>query len=143
MGSTVIVAVDYGTAASVAARLGLGLDWHYPHDIEHVLGLAITRLVWVEGWEGSRQMTAEAVAAVVARMTSNATEELIGRRANFDPAVSSPFMDAVTSEPPRNIQHARRRRQPLVAKAWWWVYLPIGMCLGAGVSLMGDSLGWW
>lgn len=141
-GSTVIVAADYGTAATTAARLGLGLNWHYPHDIEHVRGLAIGRVIYVEGWETSQALTAEAVTAVVARMTSYATEEHISSRPPFDIAVSSPFLETVTSEAPRNIQHGQRRPSHRVTMRWLWAVVPVGFILGVAGAAIADALGW-
>jgi hypothetical protein len=141
--TTVIVATDYGTAATVAARLGLGQSWYYPHDLEHIRGLAVTRVIYVEGWHSSRTLTPEVVTAVVARMTSGATEERVSWGDQFDMIVAAPFVEAVTpSARTIQAQHAQRRRRGIPAGAAMPIGLGIGALIAAGVLALLKALGW-
>lgn len=107
--TTVIVANDYGMAATIAAQRGLGLDWYYPHDMDHVAGLRVDHVIWVDGWEHS-QLSPNVVGAVIARMTSGATEENVTPGAYFDMLVSgTPFQEITAGQyQPR---HAARERR--------------------------------
>ncbi len=143
MSATVIVAADYGTAATVAAQLGLGQDWLYPHSIEQMAGRAIGRVVDVEGWQRSSVLTPEAVAAVVARMTPDATERRVSLGEQFDMLVSAPFVEAVTHDGRRvQAQHALRRR-PRIGLAGF-VAIGTGAALAASGAAVAVAwiIGW-
>lgn len=140
MSAAIILAKDYGEAATVAARLGLGQDWVYPHSVEIVLGRVIERVVYVEGWERSATLSADAVALLPDRMTTAATEEYVSRGELFAAIIGSPFVEAVTPDA-RTVgpQHAGARRRPLSRLAGALIGAAIGVVAASGILAL---LGW-
>lgn len=101
--TTVIVARDYGTAATFAARLGLGLDWVYPHDAERLRGLSIEHVVYVEEWQYSPSISLAALAIIY---QSGATVDRFIRHAPIPP--TPPLVDITTPTQPE--EQGRERR---------------------------------
>lgn len=130
-----IIAADLLTAAQVADNLGLGGSWIYP-PAEHTLaGYVIERIIMVDGWHTSDEITPEILQAVNARSLAADVEEMANPRENASTArlallaldalnrpdvpppipalTASPFLDAYLPTMPR-----RRRSRWARLLAW-------------------------
>lgn len=144
MSTTVIMARDYRTAAEVAGRLGLGQDWLYPHDPTLMRGMAIQRVVYVEGWLTASSITVETAEEVQRRLAPDARVVQLPRAALEAPAaVSAPFVETVAPDPIQDVARPSRARRGL--PVWVLVLLVaiIPSSLTAVVITLGKSWGWW
>jgi len=145
--TTVVMARDYGLAAEVALRSGLGRDWLYPHDPTLLRGMVIQRVIYVEGWLHSTTLTIETAEEVQHRLAPDAKVVTITRAelsALEPPApISAPFVETVAPGPIQDAPRPSRRRGG--TPAWLWVLVVAlgGSCLGALPVTLGRSWGWW
>jgi len=138
MTAVVVFAKDYAAAATAAAQLGLGQDWVYPHDPDRLRGMAIDRVVWVDGWEASRAITPQAGAVAIARMTANASERFV--RLQAPQSFPSPFVETVAPVA-RNVQHGQgRRRRGILPTGYEWLWVATIGAIASTIVLWALSL---